>query len=292
MRKIKIITDSSSDFAQEYYETHEIEVVPFSVSFDRKTYFRERVDITIGDFYKRLRDEDVYLLTSAPNPEQYRSVFQKALEDGMDVICLCLTSKFSASYQNAVVAKVELTEEYPGCKIAVIDSIQASCGQGLVLNEIVRMRGQGFEFDNIIAEIEECKKTAHVFFAVDSLDYLTKGGRVGKVAALAGSVLNIKPVIVMKDGELIPVCKVRGSRGSIQRVFELTVAHIGGEKDKYDLVAIHADRREEAESLHKQLEEEGFSLPLGIENVGVTIGAHSGPTLLGIALIKRFEGAI
>lgn len=287
MENIKIFTDSSSDLSKDYYDRHEVVVVPFSVTFDKKTYYAEGVDIMNEQFYKKLRNENVYPSTSTPNTAQYREAFQKALVGGMDVICLCLTSKFSFSYQSAMLAREELVPEYPDRKIAIIDSAQASCGQGLVLNEIVKMRDRGFKFNEIVGKIDERKENARVFLTVDSLDYLTKGGRVGKTAALAGSILNIKPIIAMLDGELNPVCKIRGRQKSIHKVLDLTAEYIGGEKDKYDLVVLHADCAEEAENIHKQLQNGGYSLPLGIQTTGITIGAHTGPTLVGIALIKR-----
>ncbi|MDR2650120.1 MAG: DegV family protein [Clostridiales bacterium] len=289
LAKIKLFTDSSSDLTDELYQRFNISVVPFYVTFDKQTYYKERIDISIAEFYEKLRMKHSFPSTSLPSAGDYADAFRPYLEQGTDIVCLCISGKFSGSYQSAVTAAEELKSEFPDRAIRIVDSIQAACGQGVTLIQAARMIEDGLSADETVERIDELKQTARVFFTLDSLEYLQKGGRVGKVSALAGSLLNIKPIIVMQNAELNPVNKVRGRQKALERIIVLAEEYVGDKKDRYDYILINADCRDEVFSVLEKMKEKGFKIDWPIMDLGATIGSHTGPTLVGVCLIEKYK---
>ena len=289
LAKVKLLTDSSADLTDELYQRYDIFVVPFYVTFDKQTYYKERVEISSAEFYKKLRSEKVYPSTSLPSTGDYEEAFRAYLDQGMDVVCICLTSKFSGSYQNAASTAENIKGEYPDRVIRVIDSIQAACGQGLVVLQAALMARDGLGANEIADRIDRLKETARVFFTVDSLTYLQKGGRIGKVSALAGTILNIKPIIVMRDAELNPINKVRGWYNALEKVISLVGEYVGSERDEYEYILIDADCRDEAGKVVEKMKQQGYKIELPIMDLGITIGSHTGPMLVGVCMIKKYK---
>jgi DegV family protein with EDD domain len=289
LAKIKLFTDSSADLTDELYNHYDISVVPFYVTFDKQTYYKERIDISIPEFYRKLREEHAFPSTSLPSAGDYADAFRPYLEQGSDIVCFCITSKFSGSYQSAVTAVEDLKVEFPDRAIRIVDSIQAACGQGVMLIQAARMVESGLSADEIVARMEELKHTSRVFFTLDSLEYLQKGGRVGKVSALAGTLLNIKPIIVMRNAELHPVNKVRGRQKALEKVIALTEEYVGDQRDEYDYILINSDCRDEALLVMEKMKEKGFIIDWPIMDLGITIGSHTGLTLVGVCLTKKFK---
>ena len=287
LAKVKIITDSSADLTDGIYRQYDISVVPFYVTFDKQTYYKERVDISLAEFYRRLRVEKVFPSTSLPSTGDYDEVFRSFLDKGLDIVCVCLTSKFSGSYQNAALAADDLRNEYPDRKLRVVDSIQAACGQGLLVLKAARLAEEGLGANEIADRIDGIKENARVFFTLDSLTYLQKGGRIGKASALAGTLLNIKPIIVMKNGELNPINRIRGRQKAIDKVISLTEEYVGGEKDKYEYIMINSECLDETVLVLELMRNRGFKIDLPIMDLGITIGSHTGPTLIGVCLVKK-----
>jgi DegV family protein with EDD domain len=290
MSTYKIISDSSCDLPESYRKKLDIGLVPYYVTLDNKTYLKEIVELQPREFYEKIITEQVFPKTSLPPIQDYIDVFEPYLKQGMDIICMCLTSKFSGSYQSAINAKNILLETYPDSRIEVFDTILATAGQGLIVYEAARMKAAGYSLDQLIEALNRLKDTAKINFTVDSLEHLQKGGRIGKASALAGMILNIKPIIVLKNGELMPHSKVRGHKKAIKTILDMTVDEIGAEKEKYHVCLINSYRDEDAAQLQKTIVEDyGFSILEPIFDIGVTIGTHAGPTAIGICYIKKYE---
>lgn len=186
------------------------------------------------------------------------NAFQEALDQGKDVLCFCLTAKFSGSYQSAVNAKNILEEENENAKIVIVDSIQATAGQGLVVLQAAYMKKAGMDIDAVEAKINEIKNTARIMFTVDTLDYLQKGGRIGKVTSLAGAMLNLKPMIVLKDKELQPYSNVRGRKKALDKVLAMVEEYFeetGDSYADYDFCMANATTLEETKKVQERLEE-------------------------------------
>ncbi|WP_058485779.1 DegV family protein [Defluviitalea phaphyphila] len=276
MSDFVILSDSSCDLPDTIIQEYNINLIPYYISFDQIKYQKERVELSIKDFYKTLRTKNVFPKTSLPSVDDYMKVFTSYVEKDKGIICFCLTSKFSGSYQAAVNAKNILLEEYPNANIEVINSIQATAGQGLVVLQAAKMKKAGYSI--------------RITFFVDTLEYLEKGGRIGKVSSLIGSVLNFKPLIVVKDGELIPYGKIRGRKKALKKIIEMAEEIIQGNFDSYEFCLAHGDCLEEAEYLRKMLEDKwNIKISLPIFDIGATIGTNTGPDALGICFIKKYD---
>ncbi len=291
MRPYQIIADSSCDLPAKLREQCGIGIVPYFATFDGEHYYKEIVELTAEVFYEKIQETKIFPKTSLPSIQDYIDVFEPYLKEGKDIICICLTSKFSGSFQSANNAKGILLESYPDSKIEVVDSFCATAIQGLLVWEAYKMQQEGLSLEELVAVLEKQKQTAKVNFTVDSLDFLQHGGRVGKAAALAGAILNIKPIIVMKDGELFPDGKVRGHKKALKTVLDMTLQELEGKQEDYVICTIRAakDRTEAATELIAALKEKGFHVADTPWIIGTTIGTHCGPTAVGIAYIQKHE---
>ena len=291
MKDYQIFSDSSCDMSSSLLMEYDITLVPFYITFDTENYYRENIELTNQRFYEILTTEKVFPKTSLPSVVDYMTCFESAIEAGNDVLCLCLSSKFSGSYQSAVNAKLLLEEKYTDANICIIDSMQATGGQGVLLLQIAKMKKEGYSLDECIHKVNEISSTSRIMFTVDTLEYLTKGGRVGKATSLAGTMLNLKPMIQLKEGELIPYSNVRGRKKSLLKMIEMVAEHFNETKESfhdYDFIMANATTMEETLQVQEMLEELiGRKLEYPVFQIGVTIGTYTGPGAIGICFIKK-----
>lgn len=290
MNNFVILSDSSCDLPEDLKKEYNIDVVPFYVSFDKENYLKENIDININDFYKKVTNEKIIPKTSLPSMEDYSSYFKKHLENGVDILCFTLCSELSGSYQSAVNAANIILEDYPDRKILVIDSKKATVAQGLLVIEASKMQKAGFSLEETYEKMENLKQEGIIIFTIDSLEHLQKGGRIGKASALAGSLLNIKPILLLLNGVLEPHSKVRGRKKSLSEVLKIFDEYIDKDISKYQIAIAHAYCKDEAIELEKALNEKyNINLSYPIFDIGITIGAHTGATAIGIGFIKKFD---
>lgn len=290
MSDFVVMSDSSCDLPDSLVKKYNIELIPYYVSFDQNNYYKERVQLAIKDFYHKLRTDNLFPKTSLPSVDDYMNAFSPLIKEGKGIICFCLTTKFSGSYQAAVNAKNILLEEYPNAQIEVINSIQATAGQGLVVMQAAKMQKAGYSLKEIVEKIEILKESARITFFVDTLEYLEKGGRIGKVSALIGGVLNFKPLIVVKNGELIPYGKIRGRKKATKKIIEMAEEIITDDLSNYEFCIAHSDCLDDAENLRKLLEKEwDIELDYPFFEIGTTIGTNTGPDVIGICFIKKYD---
>lgn len=293
MKAYQIFSDSSCDLPDCLQNEHQIKIIPFYVTFDQDKYFKENIEITKETFYETLTTKHIFSKTSLPSVQDYINEFKPVLKEGQDIICLCITQKFSGSYQSAINAKRILEEQYPNSKMIIIDSIQATAGQGLLLMQIALMKKAGFSIEEAAERVNLIKPTARIMFTVDTLEYLAKGGRIGKVASLAGDMLDLKPLIQLRETELIPYSKVRGRKKSLERVLLMMEEYFnetGENPENYDFCIADATTIEDAQFLQEQVEQfVGHMLTYPIFQIGVTIGTYTGPGAIGICFVKKFD---
>ena len=291
-----IISDGSCDLPPELVQEKNITVVPFYVSFDEEHYFKENVEIGIRDFYQQMVErKGVYPKSSMPSIQDYEEAFLPFAEAGIPVICICITTKFSGSMQSALNARDILREKYPQSEITVIDSTVDTVLQGQYVLEVVNLRDNGFSYQDTIARLEEIKSTGRIFFTVGNMEYLKHGGRIGKVAALAGSVLDIRPVITLKQGEIFPSGIDRGRKRTTRKALELLLAYLQESSlgiDSYSIVVGYGYDREEGLAFRDQalstLQEKGYDITeMPVFQIGATIGVHTGPYPLGFGVIEK-----
>ena len=210
-KKVQIISDGSLDLSQELTKEKDIEVVPFYVSFDSETYQKEMVEVGVREFYQEMVDHPtVFPKTSMPSVQDYVDVFTPIVKAGEGVLCICITTKFSGSYNSAVNARNMLLEDYPDAKIEVIDSTLNTVEEGIFVREAARMKVAGLPREECVPALERIKSTGRIILTVGSLDYLIHGGRIGKVLGCAVNMLGIKTMIVMQDGEFFSCGMARG----------------------------------------------------------------------------------
>lgn len=293
MKPYKIFSDSSCDLTQDLLEQYDITTVPFYVSFDQENYMKENIDISISEFYNRLQTEKIYPKTSLPSVEDYIQHFEKAIAEGYDILCMNITSKFSGSHQSAMTAKSILNDKYPDSKIEVIDSYTCAGAQALFLIEMAKMLQAGFSLEENVAKILEMRDTSRVMLTLGTLDYLQKGGRIGKVSALAGGLLNLKPLIVLEDGELSPYGKVRGYKKSIEKLYDMVEEFFINNSltyDDYEFCVITGTNFEEATKFTEKLKTfiNKQETPR-IYTLGTTIGTYTGPDVIGVCFIRKYN---
>ncbi len=288
----QIISDGACDLLPEYKEKHNIAIVPFYVTFDGKDYIKEGEGIDHDSFYLKMINEHAIPKSSLPSVQDYIDKFTPYVESKTPIICITITAKFSGSYNSACSARDIIRETNPDAKIAVIDSTLNTASQALFVNEAVKMQKAGISFEDTVAELEKIKSTGKIFFTVGSLEYLIKNGRIGKLAVLAGDKLHIRPIIIMKDGDI--------SLGGISRSRKKSLANVincvnnffkdpANKREEYNFVtACGYDVAEELE-FRKELEAQcGITCDDSVKvRIGTTIGCHTGPYALGVGIVKK-----
>lgn len=292
----QIISDGSCDLPVELTEEKNIKVVPFYVSFDDEHYQKEIVEIGIRDFYQQMVDKKgVYPKSSMPSAQDYADVFIPYVKQGLPVICICITTKFSGSLQSAMNAKSLVLEEYPQAQITVIDSTMDTVLQGLYVLEAVKLRDGGYSYEDAVKRLEEIKGTGRIFFTVGDMEYLKHGGRIGKVSAVAGSVLGIRPVITLRQGEIFPSGIGRGRKHTTEKALKLLAEYLkdsGKDVERFSVCIGFGYDREEAVAFREHaletLHAKGLSVKdIPLFQIGATISVHTGPYPLGFGVIEK-----
>lgn len=291
-----IISDGSCDLPPALTREKNVTVVPFYVSFDDEHYLKENIEINIRDFYQQMVDKKgVYPKSSMPSVQDYRDAFLPFAKEGMPVICICITTKFSGSMQSALNAKALILESWPEAEITVIDATVNTVLQGQYVLEAVALRDAGFGYQETIARLEGIKSTARIFFTVGNMEYLKHGGRIGKVAALAGGLLDIRPVITLKEGEIFPSGIDRGRKRTAQKALDLLLAYLKESTlgiECYSLAVGYGYDIEEGVAFRDHalavLQKNGYPIKeIPVFQIGATIGVHTGPYPLGFGIIER-----
>lgn len=294
----KIVTDGSCDLPPELCREKEVDVVPFYVSFDSEHYMREIVDMPIRKFYEQMvADPTTFPKSSMPSVQDYVDVFMPIVKAGKAVICICITTKFSGSYQSAMNAKEMVLESCPDARITVMDSTIDTVLQGIFVLEAARMREAKLPYEEVVEQLEAIKGTGRIFFTVGNIDYLKHGGRIGRLAGLAGSVLGIKPLITLKEGEIFPSGVSRSRRKSLEKVYELLwqyLQEVNAVSGEYRICVGYGYDIEEAEAFRRGavdfLNAKGYIITdaeLQKYQIGATISVHTGPYPLGFGVLRK-----
>lgn len=295
----QIVTDGSCDLDQSLVEQFHLRVVPFYITKDGTTHQKEKEEIAVEDFYQFMVDhQDIFPMTSMPSVEDYIKVFEPILKAGENIICICITTKFSGSYNSANTARQILEENYKNQKITIIDATVNTVLQGLLVLEAAQMRMDGYEYQQVIDMIETIKSSGRIFFTVGNFEYLIHGGRIGKVAGVAAKTLGIKPLIVLRDGEIFASGVTRGREKSKRKVIENVIHHFKEHQlnpHDYAFCVGYGYDHEEGITFQKQLikalQEQfpDFSEPILVQHIGATIGVHTGPYPIGVGLIEKYR---
>ena len=292
MQEVKIVADTACELTLADAVYIDVDLVPFNITIDGITSFKDTLDISPAEFYKKTKEKGAHPKTSLPSPGDYLEVFKRSAKEGKDIICICLSSGLSGSYQSAVTAAANIKDEYPDIKIYVVDSNLATCLLCSIVRDAAELARQGVPSEKIVKAIETAKADFIGTFTVDSLEQLVRGGRVSKAAGVAGSVLDIKPIIHLKDGKLEPGVKLRGRKKAIAyTVDKLEEWFRGKNYNDYRIFALYGDNIEEGREIQASIAKK-LNIPqseIYIHAAGSTIGAHTGPTINAAAAVARLK---
>ena len=286
MRDYVIYTDSACDIKPEMLAEWGVpyRCLTFRFDGDEKEYSNE--DMSVEEFYAKMKAGGV-AKTAAVNSEAFATEFAKILDEGKDLLYLGFSSGLSTTYNSARIAAESLKEKYPEQKIIVIDSLSASAGEGLFVYMVVQEKKKGATIEEAAAFAKDLVGRMGIWFTVDDLVYLKRGGRVSPTAAFVGNLLGIKPVLYMdNDGHLIPVSKVRGRKTSINALADQYTAR-AVDKENGVVFISHGNCLSDAEALAAILKERHGVEVKVITDVGPVIGAHSGPGTLALFFIAN-----
>lgn len=275
---IKIVTDSTAYLPEETVRQHDIRVVPLYVHFGTEA-FKEGVELSNEEFYRRLKEAPELPTTSQPSPGEFKSVFEPLVDAGHEVVALTISSKISGTWNSAMGARDML----PEAPISVVDTFSTSVGLHLMVDAAVKAAAAGATRQEIVDQIEEIKQKMQIFFVVDTLEYLAKGGRIGNGKAFLGTLLKVKPILVLQEGAIEPLEQVRSKRKATARMIELVEEYVGGSGSSSKVAVTHALVPEDAEMISRELVGCLGCAPPLIGELGPVIGTHTGPGMVGIA---------
>ncbi|WP_421384154.1 DegV family protein [Bacillus salacetis] len=282
---IRLFADSASDLPEIFYEEYDVELIPLRVLIDDKE-FEDMVTIQPKEVFQKIR-EGKMPKTSQASPVFFQKVFTDLAKSGNQGIYVTFSSELSGTYQTAVMIRDQVKEEYPELDLTIIDSKGASLGYGLVIKEAASLLKQGASAESIISFAKSrCQHMEHLF-TVEDLDYLAKGGRVSKASAFLGGLLNVKPLLHVEDGKLVPIEKIRGRKKLIKRI--LDVMEDRGQNLGQQVIAIsHGDDEEMALEMKHLIQERFQPKEVYINIIGAAVGSHAGPGTLAIFFSNQY----
>ncbi|MGM0500020.1 MAG: DegV family protein [Bacillota bacterium] len=277
MSKVKIITDSCSDLPKEIVDSYDIEFLNIKVNINDKVYY-DRSDLQPKDFYQLIELGDEVPKTSRITPERFKEAYQEALKKHDHVLVIAFSSKLSGILESAVVAKREMESN----KITIIDTKAASVGQGLLVYQAAKWLQAGKSIEDIVQDLMETASKLEHIFAVGDLEMLKRGGRISKTKAVMANVLNIKPILHIKDGEILPYDKIRGKKRMIS--YLLGQIEKKAVQPESQIIAItYSENEEDALKLKKKIESRFKPQEVIISEIGAAVGTHAGPGTLALA---------
>lgn len=288
MRDFVILTDSCCDMSADMVSELGLEVLPLTFHLRDRDYrnYLDGREIAFGEFYGQVR-EGAHVITSAVSVGDFDEAMRAILRQGKDVLCLNFSSALSTTYQSAVIAAEELRGEFPDARIAVVDTLCASLGQGLLIWLCVQEQRKGRSLEEVEQFALETRGRVCHWFTVDDLNHLKRGGRVSPAAALFGTMLSIKPVLHVDDeGRLIPVSKARGRKASLLALVD-EMEKTAEDPAEQTIFISHGDCLEEAQFVAEEVRRRFGVKDIHINYVGPVIGSHSGPGTMALFFLGR-----
>jgi len=273
---VRIVTDSTADLPRQLVKELGITVVPIYVRFGEEVYL-DGVDMSEDEFYQRLENTTVHPSTVQPGPQDFLEVYRKLSPKADGIVSIHISAKLSGTCNSALMAKDMLDT---GCPVEVVDSETTTMGLGLIVIVAATMANAGESIDKIVKEVKKTIPKIHLLCLFDTLKYLLLGGRIGKAKALLGSILSVKPMVTLKDGEIVPAGQARTRAKGIDKLLEF------GQNAKkiQDLAVVHSTTPDEAQSLAKQLGPTFDRKRIRMSRVGPALGVHTGPGALIVAI--------
>lgn len=278
---VKIVTDSTSDLPAQIVQELGITVVPVYLRFGEMVY-RDGVDISEDEFYRKLVDSPIHPSTSQPAPADFADVYSRLSRETDEIVSIHVTSSQSGTYNSALQGR-ELAQTR--CHIEVVDSLSLSMGLGMVAMGAARLAKSGESLQAVMEEIRQAIPNIHLLGVFDTLKYLLLGGRIGKAKALLGSMLNVKPLLTMRNGELSPVGLARTRARGVDRLFDFAKNAFNIQ----ELAIVHSTTPDEAGSLRERIASIFDKGQIHLTRLGPALGVHGGPGTLVLALREKIS---
>ncbi|MGI2335604.1 MAG: DegV family protein [Dehalogenimonas sp.] len=275
---VRIITDSTSDLTPAMAEQFGISVIPLTVSFGKES-FADRVDISTDDFYHRLATQDIFPTTTQPSPAAFLNTYKKLAKETDEVLVITISKKLSGTFDSASAA-VQLLEK-PDCRIAVVNSGVTAGALGILTIWAAKQAASGMGLDELKCAVELKSTETKPVMAFDTLKYLAKGGRVGRAQGLVGSLLSVKPVLTMRDGEVAPLTRVRSMNAGLEILYNFAAGH----KTIDEMAVEYATTPEVAETLIKKLSNIYPADKIYLTTVSPVLGAYMGPNVISVSVL-------
>lgn len=281
--KVAVLTDSTAYLPKEWVEQHNISVIPLLVVWGDEE-LKDNVDITANQFFTRLTTAEIMPSTSQPSPNAFKEVFEELADKGFDILCVHISSKLSGTINSAEQAKKML----PDTNIEIVDSLCTTMGTGWPALFAARAAQQGADLAACKKIAETARENIYTLFAVDTLEFLHRGGRIGGAAHLLGTALNLKPILYVKEGAIESLEKVRTRKKSLARLVELALEQIGDKRPVYMGVS-HANAEEEAQLVLEMLKEQVEIKDSVLTYVSPVIGTHTGPGTVALSFMYGYD---
>jgi DegV family protein with EDD domain len=280
---VKLFADSASDLPKEFFNQDNIEFFPLKVHIEGQDY-EDLISIEPKTVFDKIREGHMPK-TSQVSPESFLKKFTELAENDDKGIYVAFSSQLSGTYQTAVMIRDQVKEAHPGLDLTIIDSKCASLGYGLVVQSALKTLQEGGSYQEIIDTITYHAEHMEHLFTVEDLDYLAKGGRVSKASAFVGGLLNIKPLLHVEDGKLVPIEKLRGKKKLLKRILEL-MEERGSNLSQQTIAISHGDDEELALEMKKMIEEKFSPKEIYINIIGCAIGSHTGTGTLAVFFLR------
>ncbi len=274
---LRIVTDSLSDITGSLTDELGISVVPVYVRFGEQVY-KDRIEITTDEFYYKLTHDSVWPSTTQPTPNDFLEVYQRLAEGGNDILVVSLSSKLSGTYESALAAKRMMSTD---CRIEVIDSKTVVMGLGVIVIAATKLAQKGAGLDEVAEKVHRDMSRSHAIMFFDTLKYLAKGGRIGRAQGLLGSLLQVKPILTMREGEAAPLTRVRSRQAGIDYLCNF----VAGFSHIEELAVEHATTPEDADILVERLSAVFPGERIYRSTVSPVIGTYVGPHVLSVSVL-------
>ncbi len=286
---IKIMADSTCDLSNEILEKYDISLAPLTINIEGKIY-KDRIDIQPDDFYGIMEGLSEYPTTGMPSPTEFLDIMNNAVKDGYkEILCICMSSGTSGSYQSAVIAKDYFNEQNPDStiKIHIVDSKCMSHGSGWLILKSAMMRERGASFEEIVEFNETYKANVKHFLSVDDLDHLIKSGRLTSTSALIGKILHLKPIMTMRKGKGAIVAKERGQKRVLNHYVQEFINRNDTDITDFIIMGYTSDIKV-AENLKVKIQNEtDFVGDIYIMQMGVSVGTHVGLGAISMFFVEK-----
>jgi DegV family protein with EDD domain len=279
---VKIVTDTLSDITSDLAGELGVTVVPLYVRFGEDVY-RDRVEITTEDFYRRLVSEATLPSTTQPTPSDFARVYNNLAKETDEILVIVVSSKLSGTYQSALQAKDMVGDK---CRIEIIDSLSVAMGMGLIVIAAARAVQAGANLNDVVDLTHRAMSRTHLIAYFDTLKYLAKGGRIGKATTLLGSMLSVKPILTVRDGEMAPLTRVRSLNAGMDYLYNTAA----GFSNIEGLAVEHATTPDDADKLVERL---GSLFPkerIYRSVISPVIGTYAGPNVFAVTILEAEKG--